>query len=202
MLKTLKKLYAVICLFRGIPAVILYMKYRKVLMADAERYLRYSPYKKVSFMMFFHTLITVMPFRSIFYMRTKDSIILNVLSRVFIKPLDSIELSTDIGEGLMIYHKIGCVINCKSAGKNLTVWQGVTVGSKRPFEGPDARPILGDNVSIAVNAVVFGRITVGNNVVIGAGSVVNKSVPDNCVVAGNPARIIKRDGIPCDEPLK
>lgn len=201
MLRTLKKLYAFLCLYRGIPAAILYLKYRKVLRADAERYLRYSPYDKVSFMMFYHTLITVMPFRSIFYMRTKKSLILNVISRLFIKPLDSIELSTDIGDGLMLYHKTGCVINCKSAGKNLTVWQGVTVGSKRPGEGPDARPVLGDNVSISVNAVVFGKITIGNNVIIGAGAVVNKSVPDNCVVVGNPARIVKRDGVPCNEPL-
>lgn len=201
MLTKLKKLYVVFCLFRGVPASILYLKYRNVLQSDAERYLRYSPYKRVSFMMFYHTLITVKQFRSIFYMRTKKSIVLNALSRIFIKPLDSIELSNDIGEGLMLYHKIGCIINCRSAGKNLTVWQGVTVGSKRPFEEPEKRPMLGDNVSISANAIVFGDITVGNNVVIGAGAVVNRSVPDNCVVAGNPARIIKRDGLACNEPL-
>ena len=43
------------------------------------------------------------------------------------------------------------------------------------------------------NSVVFGNIKIGNNVTIGAGSVVTKDIPDNCVVAGNPARIIKRN---------
>ena len=47
---------------------------------------------------------------------------------------------------------------------------------------------------INVNSCVFGKIKIGNNVVIGAGTVLKKSVPDNCVVIGNPARIIKKDG--------
>ena len=38
---------------------------------------------------------------------------------------------------------------------------------------------------------VAGGVTVGNNVIVGAGSVVTKNVPDWCVVAGNPARIVK-----------
>lgn len=47
----------------------------------------------------------------------------------------------------------------------------------------------------------MGNIRVGNNVVIGAGAVVTKNVPDNCIVVGNPARIIRRDGIKVNEPL-
>ena len=41
---------------------------------------------------------------------------------------------------------------------------------------------------------MFGGITIGDNVIIGAGSVVTKDIPSNCVVVGNPARIIKQDG--------
>ena len=48
-------------------------------------------------------------------------------------------------------------------------------------------------VTIFANAVVAGGITVGNNVTIGAGSVVLKDVPDNCLVAGVPAKIIKEN---------
>ena len=48
---------------------------------------------------------------------------------------------------------------------------------------------------------MIGDIKIGNNVVIGAGSVVTKSVPDNCTVVGNPARIIRRDGIKVNESL-
>ena len=52
-------------------------------------------------------------------------------------------------------------------------------------------PIIGDNVYIAKGAIVFGGITIGNNVTIGANAVVNAPVPDNAVVAGVPAKIIK-----------
>jgi serine acetyltransferase len=52
-------------------------------------------------------------------------------------------------------------------------------------------PVIGDNVYIASNSTVIGNIHIGNNVIIGAGSVVTKDIPDNSIVAGNPARIIK-----------
>ena len=58
-----------------------------------------------------------------------------------------------------------------------------------------------DNVSINANSVVIGKITIGDNVVVGAGSVVTKSVPDNCVVVGNPAFILKENGITVKRPL-
>lgn len=50
--------------------------------------------------------------------------------------------------------------------------------------------VIGDNVYIGNNACIMPGITIGNNVVIGASSVVTSNVPDNVVVAGNPARII------------
>jgi len=52
-------------------------------------------------------------------------------------------------------------------------------------------PIIGDNVTIGANVVIIGDITIGNNVIVGAGSVVTKSILDNCIVVGNPARILK-----------
>ena len=51
---------------------------------------------------------------------------------------------------------------------------------------------IGDNVWIGGRAIINPGVTIGNNVVIGSGSVVTHDVPDNCVAAGNPARIIKR----------
>ncbi|NTS76900.1 acyltransferase [Catenovulum sp. SM1970] len=50
---------------------------------------------------------------------------------------------------------------------------------------------IGDNVFIGWNSIVLPGVKVGSNVVIGAGSVVCKDIPDNVVVAGNPAKIIK-----------
>ncbi len=51
--------------------------------------------------------------------------------------------------------------------------------------------ILGDNVWLAGGVTVLPGATLGNNVVVGAGSVVTKSFPDNVVLAGNPAKVIK-----------
>ena len=54
------------------------------------------------------------------------------------------------------------------------------------------KPItVGDNVWFGGHCVVLGGVTIGNNVVVGAGSVVTKDIPDNAVVAGNPARILR-----------
>lgn len=50
---------------------------------------------------------------------------------------------------------------------------------------------IGNNVHIGTNAIIMPGITVGNNVIIGCGSIVTKSIPDNCVVAGVPAKIIE-----------
>jgi len=55
----------------------------------------------------------------------------------------------------------------------------------------EARPIIGDNVVIGSGAKVLGGITVGNNVIIGANAVVVQSVPDNVVVGGVPAHILR-----------
>lgn len=50
---------------------------------------------------------------------------------------------------------------------------------------------IGDNVFIGAGSIVLPGVTIGSNVVIGAGSVVTKDIPDNVVVAGAPARVIK-----------
>lgn len=54
---------------------------------------------------------------------------------------------------------------------------------------------VGENCFIGGNSLVLPGVRIGNGCIVGAGSVVTKSVPDNCIVAGNPAKIIRR-GIP------
>lgn len=51
---------------------------------------------------------------------------------------------------------------------------------------------IGQNVWIGGGSIILPNVTIGNNTTIGAGSVVTKSIPDNCVAAGNPCRVIKR----------
>lgn len=51
---------------------------------------------------------------------------------------------------------------------------------------------IGDGSWIGKNAVIVGNVRIGRNCVVGANSLVNKDVPDYCVVAGSPAVIVKR----------
>lgn len=100
-----------------------------------------------------------------------------------------------IGENLRIFHRgIGTVIHPKTIiGNNVSIRQNTTIGSKKIgwIEGEKA-PIIKDNVHIGANCCIIGNIIIGPNVIIGAGSVVINSIPPNCIVAGNPAKIIKR----------
>lgn len=177
-----------------IPADLIYFfsteKY--VIDKDIERYLAGTPYKRASVKALNYLLIYIKAFRNIFYYRTKKSAILRNFSKLFIRPLATIEIEGEIGEGFYIAHNYA-VIHPEKAGKNLLVGHGATIGKgSDPVEGR-AYPIIGDNVSISTNAVVFGNITIGNNVRIGAGAIVNKDIPDCCTVVGNPFRIIKKE---------
>jgi len=99
-----------------------------------------------------------------------------------------IPIKSEFGAGLRIHHYGGIVIHPEvKAGKNVTLFQGVTIG--RNINGYDV-PKIGDNVVITAGAKIVGGITIGNNVVIGANSVVTKDVPDNCTIAGIPAKVI------------
>ena len=52
--------------------------------------------------------------------------------------------------------------------------------------------VIGDDCFIGMNSIILKGTTLGNNVVVGAGSVVHGTWPDNCIIAGNPAKLIKR----------
>jgi putative colanic acid biosynthesis acetyltransferase WcaB len=95
---------------------------------------------------------------------------------------------THVGAGVRIYHGVGLVVNDKAViGDRVTLRNGVTIGHKLPGHGC---PVIEDDVEIGANAVLIGRITIGRNSVIGAGSVVTRSFPENSVIAGNPARVL------------
>lgn len=57
--------------------------------------------------------------------------------------------------------------------------------------GEAKETVIGDNVFIGVNSIILMGAHIGNNVIVGAGSVVNGYFPDNCVIAGNPAKVIR-----------
>lgn len=68
---------------------------------------------------------------------------------------------------------------------------GVILGKKGTNEN---RPYIGDNVNFSIGSKAIGKVTIGNNVIVAPNSVVIKDVPDNCIVSGVPAVIIKKDG--------
>ena len=65
-------------------------------------------------------------------------------------------------------------------GDRVIIGQNTTIG--RSLD-PEDFPTIGNDVYISAGARIIGNITVGNNVIIGANAVVNKDVPDNCIVA-------------------
>ncbi len=100
-----------------------------------------------------------------------------------------------IGEGLFIDHGTGVVIGeTAEIGNNVTLYQGVTLGGTGKEKGK-RHPTVGNNVVIGTGAKVLGSFQVGDNVKIGAGSVVNKPVPPNTTVIGVPGRVVVRNGV-------
>jgi serine O-acetyltransferase len=102
----------------------------------------------------------------------------------------SIPYQASIGKGTKFGHGgIAVVINKKVAiGKNCVIGSCVTIGGKSKQEEV---PVIGDFVYIASGARVLGNVKIGDNVIIGANSVVVKDVPSNCMVGGIPAKVIR-----------
>ena len=99
----------------------------------------------------------------------------------------SINPVSEIGPGFYIGHYGGIFIR-GNIGKNCSVSQGVTFGSKGAGKS-NGWPTLGDNIYIGAGAKVIGSIHVGNNSVIGANAVVTKDIPENALAVGIPASI-------------
>ncbi|HEY3198766.1 MAG TPA: serine O-acetyltransferase [Nitrospirales bacterium] len=102
--------------------------------------------------------------------------------------------AAQIGRGFFIDHGMGVVIGeTAEIGDNVTLFQGVTLGGTGKERGK-RHPTLGNHVVVGAGAKILGGIRIGDNVKIGANSVVLKSVPANSTVIGVPGRIIKADG--------
>lgn len=176
----------------GICPIVLYNKAsdecKKRIQEDIEHYLKKSNEKDDGLLALFFDS-KKLTFRNVFYYRLEwdkcKSRWLSI-SKKTLPPLATVEIWGDIDGGLKINHNY-CVINVNKCGKGLDVMQGVTVGAN------GGAPCIGDDVIIFPNATVIGNIRIGDKAVIGAGSLVNKDVPENAVVAGNPFRILSYD---------
>lgn len=99
-----------------------------------------------------------------------------------------------LGKGLFIDHGMGVVIGETAiVGDDALIYQGVTLGGTGKELGK-RHPTLGKGVVVGAGAKVLGNIEIGDNVRIGAGSVVLRSVPSDCTVVGVPGRVVYQGG--------
>lgn len=106
----------------------------------------------------------------------------------------SIPASAKIGHSFYIGHFGGIILNAEARlGNNCNISQGVTIGVSGIGDNRGV-PVIGDNVFIGVNSVVAGKITIGNDVLIGSCSMVKDSLPDLAVAMGVPAVIVSMNG--------
>jgi serine O-acetyltransferase len=100
-----------------------------------------------------------------------------------------IHYAARIGRGFAICHSQGIVIGRHCVlGDRVRVYSGAVLGKKDAGSG---MPSVGSDVTIGAGAKLLGGIAIGSHVVVGANAVVLSDVPDNCVVAGNPARVVR-----------
>ena len=100
---------------------------------------------------------------------------------------------TSIGEGFYLGHWGSLVINPKTViGKNCNIAQGVTIGQQNRGKSAGV-PVIGNRVWIGANAVIVGKITIGDDVLIAPNSYINFDVPAHSVVSGNPATVVSRE---------
>ncbi len=99
-------------------------------------------------------------------------------------------------QGTRFILPVGLVISKYARlGKNCVLYQNVTIGGKdhpNRVGNPDNYPQIGDNAIVYPGAFIIGPVKIGANCIIGANTVVVSDVPDNSMVAGNPAKIMPR----------
>ena len=101
----------------------------------------------------------------------------------------------DIGEGTIVNRRANLdkAINPKGIhiGCNCIIAANVVILTHDAFRGKKTDTYIGSNTMIGIRSIILPGVKIGNHVAIGAGSVVVKDIPDHCIAAGNPAKIIK-----------
>lgn len=193
----IEKLYVSMGFLRFLPHLLVFAfsGNRAIIKEDICAYKNEYDLKGSTHFILVHLLTHNTSFRSLFYHRIgKWKWICTLLGKGTVNL--TIPPTVRIGSGLLLFHAYGTILNAKSIGKNCRIVHNVTLGDKN-----GKVPVIGNNVELLPNAVITGDITIGDHCVIGPGAVVFKSIPDNCVVVGNPAYILKKDGVIVNQKL-
>ncbi len=189
MKKTIKLAIRRLSIIRFAPLILFYniFKHKKELDIERDRWYDVIFPDRDKNLSLFIDLLNLSEYRSLLYYRIGgwSRIVSWIARRQYALYFDSLNIKT----GLVIQHGHSTRINAKSIGRNCQIWHNVTIGTNKSHSRN--LPAIGDNVKICAGSIVIGNISIGDNVTVGAGCVVVKDVPANCVVVGNPAKIIK-----------
>lgn len=172
-----------------------YSEYKSYLKADIDR--NFTENKlKFRFKLLNSKYKFIILFRTAQYFYNRNKIVGKIIKKLYEiqseKLLVDLPIETKVGEGIYFPHLQGIVINKNVIiGKNCTILQQVTIGNNL-FKGLNNLAILGNNVQIMAGAKIIGPVKIGENVIIGANSVVTKDIEKNLIVAGVPAKVLKK----------
>lgn len=176
---------------RMLPHIALFLLYRQAVRDDLTK----VQDKRDTVLNFIKACTREKTFRNLFYYRMGEY--RSVFISWLLPPEKTLHIwCPRIGLGAHFEHNYATYLNARSIGDNFYCLQLVTLGN-----GKGGAPTIGNNVRLMTGATVFGGISIGDNVTVGANTVVNKDVPAGCTVVGNPARIVKQDGQKVDIPL-
>ncbi len=187
----------------ALPANPLPASFRQTLRHDLYRY-----HARVGLAAFLKAYIRQHPFRFTFWLRASGHLRLrrdplSKLVYVFcrlrrehysLKYGYQIYEETQVGPGLYLGHVGAIVVNpAATIGRNVNIAIGVTIGQTNRGKLAGV-PTLGDRVWVGTNAVIVGRVTIGDGALIAPNAYVNFDVPPNGVVLGNPGKIVSETG--------
>jgi len=121
-------------------------------------------------------------------------ILLYRLSEHFCRMVHHVNIGeATIGPGFYIGHVGTIYISPTTIGRNFSVTHNVTIGIGHVNGVKGSPSLIGDDVWVGTGSVISGPITIGNRVTISSGSILTRSVPDGCLVVGNPARVVMQN---------
>ncbi len=101
--------------------------------------------------------------------------------------------TTKIGKGFNVYHGFGITIHKDVIiGDFVKIRQLTTIGNSK---SNGKTPCIGNHVDIGAHCIIIGDIEIGDNVSIGAGTIVTKSIPSNHLAYGNPIKIVEKKDV-------